>query len=179
MVRRAHSSCAPNNIDTKAKCRHLKNLPVKRLCGRCLSEFVVWRYSQSYWYFRPSFVNCCPSNILSVSTLPPYPLPCVNKYTVYTYTMCVGGGVWGYGVLGLSQVNTSRNSPFTSQFFRWRHFALPSMSLIFLRSRWRDGLYASGTVFPLLICRICRRERCLIPCIFIQVACRERVYWDI
>jgi hypothetical protein len=25
-------------------------------------------------------------------------------------------------------------SPFTGQFFRWRHFALPSMSLIFLRS---------------------------------------------
>ncbi len=25
------------------------------------------------------------------------------------------------------------------------------------------AIYASGTVFPLLICRICRRERCLIP----------------
>ncbi len=28
-----------NYIDTKAKCRHLKNWPVKALCGRCLSEF--------------------------------------------------------------------------------------------------------------------------------------------
>jgi hypothetical protein len=26
MVRRAHSSCAPNNIDIKAKCRHLNKL---------------------------------------------------------------------------------------------------------------------------------------------------------
>jgi hypothetical protein len=25
-----------NYIDTKAKCRNLKNVPVKRLCGRCL-----------------------------------------------------------------------------------------------------------------------------------------------
>ena len=29
-----------NYIDTKAKCRHLKNLPVKGLCGRTLSEFI-------------------------------------------------------------------------------------------------------------------------------------------
>jgi len=26
-----------NYIDTNAKCRHLKNLPVTGLCGRCLS----------------------------------------------------------------------------------------------------------------------------------------------
>ncbi len=39
-----------------------------------------------------------PSPFLSGSTLPPPPLPCVNKYTVYTYTVCVGGGE-GYGVL--------------------------------------------------------------------------------
>ncbi len=28
-----------NIIDMKAKCCHLKNLPVKGLCGRCLSKF--------------------------------------------------------------------------------------------------------------------------------------------
>ncbi len=28
-----------NQIDTKAKCRHLKNLPVKRLCGRSLPDW--------------------------------------------------------------------------------------------------------------------------------------------
>ncbi len=26
-----------NNIDTKVKCRHLKNGPVKEFCGGCLS----------------------------------------------------------------------------------------------------------------------------------------------
>ncbi len=31
----------------------------------CLSEFIDWKYSQSCWYFRPSFVNYCPSNLLS------------------------------------------------------------------------------------------------------------------
>jgi hypothetical protein len=32
------------NIDTKAKCLHLKYCPVKGLCGRCFSEFIDWRY---------------------------------------------------------------------------------------------------------------------------------------
>jgi hypothetical protein len=51
-----------------SKCLHLKNWPVKGLCGRCLSEFVDWRSSQSWCsYFRLSFVNCCPSNLLSHS----------------------------------------------------------------------------------------------------------------
>jgi hypothetical protein len=36
-----------NYKDTKAKCRHLKNRIVKGLCGRCLTEFIDWRYRQS------------------------------------------------------------------------------------------------------------------------------------
>ncbi len=74
-----------NYINTIAKCRHLKNW----LCGRCLSEFIDWRYSQSCWYFRPSFVNCCPSNLHYGSTLPP-PLPCFQS-TVYTDSVWLGG----------------------------------------------------------------------------------------
>ncbi len=141
-----------NYIDSKAKFRHLKNWPVKGL----RQVLIDWRYSQSYWYFRPSFVNCCPFNILSGSTLPPIPFLEKVYCTVNTYTICKGGGV--YRVLGISQVNTCRKAPLHVNFLRWQHFALPSMSLIFPRSKWRDGLYASGTVFPLLICRICRRE---------------------
>jgi hypothetical protein len=34
-------------------------------------EFIDWRYRQSCWYFRPSFVTCCPANLLFGSTLPP------------------------------------------------------------------------------------------------------------
>ncbi len=86
-----------------------KNLPVKGLCGRCLSEFKSGdMYSRSCWYFRTSFVNCCPSNLLSGSTLPPSPFPCVNKYHIlyilYIIQVCKGG----YGVLGLRQINTGR-----------------------------------------------------------------------
>jgi hypothetical protein len=61
----------------------------------------VYQISQSYWYFRPSFVNCRRSNLLSglaILPTPPSPLPCVNKYTKYTRigTVCKGG----YGVIG-------------------------------------------------------------------------------
>ncbi len=85
-------------IDTKAKCLYLNKLTW--LCGRCLLEFIDWKrtYSQSCWYFRPSFVNCCPSSLSSNSTLPPP--PCVSGR----------GGGW-YGVLGLWQINTCRKVP--------------------------------------------------------------------
>jgi hypothetical protein len=62
-----------NHIDTEPKCRQLTKLPCKKPYGRCLLEFADWRYSQSCWYFRPNFVNCWPSNLLSGSTLPPFP----------------------------------------------------------------------------------------------------------
>ncbi len=121
-----------DSVDTKANCRHLKYLPVKvGLCGRCLSEFIDWRYSQSYWYFRPRFVNCCSPPLLSGLTLPPPPLPSVNKCTVYTYAVCKEG-VWNMGY-GSHKDKHLPQSPFKGQFFRWRHYALPSMGPIFLR----------------------------------------------
>jgi hypothetical protein len=43
--------------------------------------------------FSTGFVNYCPFSMVSS---PPFP-HCVNKYTVYTYTVCKGGG--GYGVI--------------------------------------------------------------------------------
>ncbi len=80
-----------NYIDTKSKCRHLKKIDMKRvLCGRCFSDFIDWRYSHSCWYFRPSFVICCPSNLLSGSTPPPLPVWKSILYSVYTYTVCKG-----------------------------------------------------------------------------------------
>ncbi len=64
-----------NYIDNKAKCFHLKKLTCK---GTLRQVFIrVYRmeiYIQTCWYFRPSFVNCCPSNLLSGSTLPPFPV---------------------------------------------------------------------------------------------------------
>ncbi len=63
----------------------------------CLIEFIDCRYTQSCWYFRPSFVNWCPSNHLSGSTLlPPFPVWISTVYCIHVYS------VWrGYGVLGL------------------------------------------------------------------------------
>jgi hypothetical protein len=56
-------------------------------------------------------------NLLSGSTLPPSPLPCVNKYTVYTYTVCFGGGGgMGYGILGPETDKYLPQSSFTSNF---------------------------------------------------------------
>jgi hypothetical protein len=78
-------------IEGNAKCCHLTNLPVKGLCGRCLPEFIDRRDSQSYWYFGHSFMNFCPSIVLS-GQLPPFP---VSKYDIYR--QCVAGR-WG-GVL--------------------------------------------------------------------------------
>jgi hypothetical protein len=51
----------------------------------------------------------------------------VQSHILYTRTYCVRG------VLGLRQINTWRKVPSQVNCFRWRHFALPSMSLIFLR----------------------------------------------
>ncbi len=72
-----------------------------------------------FWHFRPNFVNCCPSNLLSDSILPTYtPLSCVKLYTVYTYRVqCVSLGL-------LPAAKCLYRS-----IFRWRHFALTSMSL--------------------------------------------------
>ncbi len=118
-----------NNIETKAKGRHLKKLTCKGLGGRCLSEFIDWRYSQSCSYFRPSFVNCCSSNLLSGSTIPPFVWISI---LVYTLTVWSEWG-WGFGFLGLRQINSCSRVSLLVNFYRWWHFALPSMNLIFLR----------------------------------------------
>ncbi len=43
---------------------------VQGLCGKCLLEFI---YINSYWYFRPNFVNYFPSHLLSGSGSAPPP----------------------------------------------------------------------------------------------------------
>ncbi len=70
-----------NYIDTTTKCRHLKNWPVKWLCGRCLSEFIGWS-----GFFDPALWTVFPliSSLVQLSPPPPYSLPVWNKYTLYT-----------------------------------------------------------------------------------------------
>ncbi len=146
-----------NFKDTKAKCRHLKKLE-KGLCGRCL--FRVYRleiHSVMLVYFRSSCMNCCPSNLLSGSSLPPLiPSLCEQVYS----TQCVRGG-GGCGVLletifcriltlciwpdsepkklldhpnqeprkegGLRLINTFRKIPLQVNFLGWRQFSLLSV----------------------------------------------------
>jgi hypothetical protein len=56
--------------------------------------------------FSTGFVNYCPSTFCLIRSPPPC-LPCVNKYTVYTYTVCKGGGEYGIiGVEGASDRST-------------------------------------------------------------------------
>ncbi len=73
----------------KAKCRHLYKLTCK---GTLRKVFIDWRYSQSCWYFRLSFVNCCLSNLLCGSNLPPPSPPSLCQSTVYTSSVRLGGG---------------------------------------------------------------------------------------
>jgi hypothetical protein len=91
----------------------------KGLCGRCFSEFIDWRYSQSCWYVRPSFVNCCGVAPLILYLVISPPLPCVNKNTVHTYTECT---VWGERDMGIwastAKQYTCSKVPSQVDFFR-------------------------------------------------------------
>ncbi len=75
--------------------------------------------------YDPALWNCCPSNLLSGSTLHPPPLPWVKKYTLCT--ACVEGGGSGH-----KTDITCRKVHLQVTFYRL-HFGLPSMSVIFLR----------------------------------------------
>ncbi len=86
----------------------IKTLNSKCRLYWCLIEFIDWRDNQSSWYFRPALWTIAPLTFSLVSApTPPPPLPCVNKYTVYTYTVC-NRGIWGHGggQGGLRQINT-------------------------------------------------------------------------
>ncbi len=106
-----------NYIDTKAKCRHLKKLTCKGTLWQVFIRVYKLEIQSVILVFRPLFG----------SPVPPSHLPCVNKYTVYMYTVCKGGGVWGFG---LRQINTCRKVPLQVKSFRWQHFALVSTNTI-------------------------------------------------
>ncbi len=66
-----------NYVDTKAKCRNLKKFTWQGTLRQVFIRDYRLGYSLSCWYFWPSFVNCCSSNLLSGSSSPP-PFPCVK-----------------------------------------------------------------------------------------------------
>ncbi len=121
-----------NFIDTTAKCRHLKKLTRKGT----LRFIRVYRLEiQSVMLvFSTQLCELLPlSPSLWFNSLLPCPPSQVNKYTVYMHTVWKNGGG---GMIWCSEPYTDKNlqqSPFTGKFFfRWRNFAMPSMSLIFL-----------------------------------------------
>jgi hypothetical protein len=131
-----------------------QNWPVKGLSGRYLSEFIDLRYSQSCLYFLPSFVKRCPSNLLSGSTLSPFPL---------LPSLCEKVNCnWGVIGFGPQTENHCRKASLQVNFFRLQHFALPSMSLIFLLyrfmyiRRYRNPLTPPATHAPSSKCSLVR-----------------------
>ncbi len=82
--------------------------------------------------FSTQLCQFCPSPLLSGLILSP---PSMCEYWIsilYTRIQCVkGGGVWGSRPH--THINTCRKVPVHVNYFRRRHFALPSMSLIILR----------------------------------------------
>ncbi len=81
------------------------------------------------------------------------------------------------GVLGLRQINTSRKVPFQGNFFSWQHFALLTISLIFLRIQWspvngtiiQTQIYRTGIVMykPFKV----KCSACLCSLWFVNTAC--------
>jgi hypothetical protein len=59
-------------------------------------DFTDLRYSQLCWYFRSSFVICCPSNLLSGSTVPPPPPFPLWISILYTCIQRARGGGMGF-----------------------------------------------------------------------------------
>ncbi len=136
------------NIDTKAKCRNLKQLTCKGIWRQVFIR--VYRLElQSYWYFRPSTGAPLIFYLVQLSTPSPFP---VTKYSICRW-LGWGGGCW---VLletifcmfwpdseptklldhpkqkprrggGLRQINTCRKVPLQINLLRWQHFALVSI----------------------------------------------------
>ncbi len=124
--------------DTVCKYSHQSKLPsskkiaAKELCSRCLSKFIDWRVeiqSVKLVFFDSVLWTVVPLNFSEVQLSPTPPFPMWISIIIHVmYSLCG----WGYGVLGLTQINTCLKVPLQVNLFRWRHFALPSMSLIFL-----------------------------------------------
>jgi hypothetical protein len=129
-----------NYKDTKTNCRHLKKFTCKGTLRKVFIGVYRLEVQSVMLIFSTSFVNYFRL------TFPPPPPFQKSKYIIYRH--CVAGR--GLGVLspvedhpkqnprrgeGLIQMNTCREVPLQINYLRRRHFALLSVSLIFLRSQ--------------------------------------------
>jgi hypothetical protein len=64
-----------NYIDSNAKCRHLYKFTCKGTSRQVFIRVYRLEIQSVMLVFRPSFLNCCPSNLLSGSPPPPPSFP--------------------------------------------------------------------------------------------------------
>jgi hypothetical protein len=96
----------------KENCRHLKKLTCKLLLQQVfirIYRLEIKKTINHVGIFDPSLRTVS----LTIFQLSPPP-PSVNKYTVYKYTVCYGGGIWSSGPQADKHLP---QSPFTGQFF--------------------------------------------------------------
>ncbi len=102
-----------NYKDTKAKCRHIKNWPLKGLCGRCLSEFM-----------NSALRTVAPLTFCLAQHSHPHPLSQCQSALLNTDSVWLGGGggCWDHPKQkarrggGLRQINTCRKVPLQVNF---------------------------------------------------------------
>ncbi len=119
-----------NYKDTKAKCRHLKKIDPYRdfSAGVFQSLYTQEIHEQSVTLvFSTQLCKLLPSLTFF---LVPLPLPLFAVW-IGILCLCVRGG--GMGFWATDRWTLAAKSLYRSIFLRWRHFALSSMSLIFLR----------------------------------------------
>jgi hypothetical protein len=81
-----------NFIDTNANCHHLNKFTCKGTLRQVFSKVYRLEIQSVILTFSTQLCELLP---LSPSLWLNFPLPCVNKYTVYTFTVCKGGmGFW-------------------------------------------------------------------------------------
>ncbi len=163
--------------DAKTKCRHLKK---KLTCKGILRQV----YSQLCWYYRPSFVNCCPSNLLSGSNLPLSPS-----------SLCVPVSLWHYAVY------TCGTGPCCGWLVSCVDVALCCLYLWYWSMLWLSRLLCRcGTVLfiPVVLVHVvvvsslvsmwhCAVSTCgtgpccgcLISCVDVALCCLYLWYWSI
>jgi hypothetical protein len=107
---------------------------------------------------------------------PPLPSPFLVWISIlYTCIQCVRGG--GYGILGLRQINTCRKVPLHVHFCRWRHFALPSLSLVFLRPPTPSRQFPYKKLFVILIVKTRDLQVTHIKTLLRQNRCELLCFW--
>ncbi len=129
-----------------SKCRHLKNWPVKGRCGRCLLE-VMWIIASLTFsmVYLPPPLSLCQSLVNTDSVWQVGRRGCwVLLETIFymSLTLCI----WPYSKPTRHMDRHLPQSPFAGPFFRWRHFALLSIRLIFLRLP-RCALFSDSVLF--------------------------------